>query len=76
MLNASRCRLQAERYARLAEAALDVNAQRLYRRLEFLWREMTPVADDYDRWADDHSKRRLYEMIDVAAEVSRKASVS
>jgi hypothetical protein len=72
MSNASRCRALAADYARRAEKASEPAARRAFLRLEALWRDMAPLAEDYDRWNDQSSKERLYEMIDAAAEVRRK----
>jgi hypothetical protein len=74
MSNASRCRAIAADYARRAKEAPDPAAQRAFRRLEFLWRDMAPLAENFDRWSDPRSKEQLYEMLDVAAEVRRKVA--
>jgi hypothetical protein len=74
MTNASRCRAIAADFARRAEAARDPEARRTFRRLEFLWRDMAPLAESFDRWSDPHSKERLYAMVDAAAEVRRKVA--
>ena len=50
MLNASRCRSMSADYARRAAEARDPAAQRAFRRLEILWREMAPLAENFDRW--------------------------
>ena len=74
MWNAARCRTIAADYARRAVEARDPAARRAFRRLEFLWRDMAPLAENLDRWSDPASKERLYEMIDAAAEVRRKVA--
>jgi len=74
MSNAARCRAIAADYARRADAARDPAARRAFRHLEFLWRDMAPLAENFDRWSDPTSKERLYEMIDAAAEVRRKVA--
>ena len=74
MSNASRCRAIAADYARRAQEANDPAARRTFLRLEALWRDMAPLAEDYDRWSDPGSKERLYQMIDAAAEVRRKVA--
>jgi len=74
MSNASRCRAIAADYARRAEKASEPAGRRAFLRLEALWREMGPLAEDFDRWSDPGSKERLYEMIDAAAEVRRKVA--
>jgi hypothetical protein len=74
MLNASRCRRVAAEYARRADEAGDIEERRALRRLEFLWRDMAPLAESFDRWSDPRSKERLYEMLDAAAEVRRKVA--
>ena len=74
MLNASRCRRIAADYARQAAEASDQEARRAFRRLEFLWRDMAPLAENFDRWSDEISKERIFEMIDAAAEVRRKVA--
>jgi hypothetical protein len=74
MSNASRCRAVAADYARRAQETSDPAARRTFLRLEALWRDMSPLAEDYDRWSDPSSKERLYRMIDAAAEVRRKVA--
>ena len=74
MSNASRCHAIAADYARRAEAASDPTARSAYRRLEALWRDMAPLAENFDRWSDEGSKERIYEMIDVVAEFRRKVA--
>jgi hypothetical protein len=74
MLNASRCRSIAADYARCAKEARDPAAQRAFRRLEMLWREMAPLAENFDRWSDPRAKERIYEMIDAVAEIKRKVA--
>jgi hypothetical protein len=74
MWNAAHCRTIAADYARRAEAAMDPAAKRAFRRLEFLWRDMAPIAENFDRRSDPTAKERLYEMIDAAAEVRRKVA--
>jgi hypothetical protein len=73
MSNASRCRLIAANYAKLAEQAVDAEARRAFRRLEFLWRDMERLAENFDRWSDPRSKEKIYEMIDAVGEYRRKA---
>ena len=74
MSNAERCRAIAADYARHADAARDPAAKRAFRRLEFMWRDMAPLAENFDRWSDPSSKERLYEMIDAAAELRREVA--
>lgn len=74
MSNAARCREIADEYARRAKRTDDPAARRVFLRLEAVWRDMTPVAEDYDRWSDASSKERLYEMIDAAAALKRKVA--
>ncbi len=74
MSNASRCRAIAANYARQAAAASDPDARRAFRRLEFLWRDMAPLAENFDRWSDEGSKERIYAMIDAVAEMRRKVA--
>jgi len=74
MSNALRCRAIAAGYARRAGEASDPAARRTFLRLEALWRDMAPLAEDYDRWSDPGSKERLYQMIDAAAAVRRKVA--
>ena len=57
-----------------ARAARDPEERRAYRRLEALWRDITPLAENFDRWSDPRSKERIYEMIDAVAEVRRKVA--
>jgi hypothetical protein len=71
MSNAARCRAIAADYARRAAEARDPAARRTFRRLEFMWRDMAPLAENFDRWSDPSSKERLYELIDAAAEDRR-----
>jgi hypothetical protein len=61
-------------YARRAAQARDPAAQRAFRRLEILWREMAPLAENFDRWSDPRAKERIYEMIDAVAEIRRKVA--
>lgn len=72
MSNASRCHLIAAHYAKLAAAATDPEARRAFRRLEFLWRDMEPLAENFDRWSDPRSKEQIYEMIDAVGEYRRR----
>ena len=74
MLNASRCRSIAAGYTQRARKARDPTAQRAFRRLEMLWREMAPLAESFDRWSDPRAKERIYEMIDAVAEVRRNVA--
>jgi len=74
MWNAARCRAIAAGYARRAQEARDPGAKRAFRRLEFLWRDMAPLAENFDRWSDQSSKEQLYRMIDAAAEVRRNVA--
>ena len=74
MSNAARCRAIAADYARRAREARDPAVKRAFHRLEFLWRDMAPLAENYDRWSDPTAKERIYEMIDAAAEVRRKVA--
>lgn len=72
MSNASRCRSIAAHYSELARRATDPDLRSSYRRLETLWREMTPLAENYDRESDPDAKERIYEMIDAVADERRK----
>jgi hypothetical protein len=72
MSNASRCRSIAAHYSELVERTRDPELKRSYRRLEILWREMTPLAETYDRESDPHAKEQIYEMIDAVAEQRRR----
>ena len=74
MSNASRCRSIAAHYAKLAAEATDPEARRAFRRLEFLWRDMEPLAENFDRWSDPRSKEQIYEMIDAVGEYRRKVA--
>jgi hypothetical protein len=74
MSNASRCRSIAVNYAKLAERATDPEARRAFRRLEFLWRDMEPLAENFDRWSDPRAKEKIYEMIDVVGEYRRRVA--
>jgi hypothetical protein len=74
MSNAARCRAIAADYACRANAARDPAAKRAFRRLEFMWRDMALLAENYDRWSDPTAKERIYEMIDAAAEVRREVA--
>ena len=74
MSNASRCLQTAAHYAELAERAADAEPTRVYRRLEKLWRDMAPLAEDFDRRSDPQAKARLYEMIDAVGEYRRKVA--
>ena len=74
MSNASRCRAVAADYARRALQTSDPSAQRAFLRLEALWRDMAPLAEDFDRWSDPRSKERLYELIDQAGAIRRKVA--
>jgi hypothetical protein len=71
MSNASRCRVIAADYARRAREARDASTKLAFARLERLWREMAPLAENVDRASDPLAKERLYQMIDAAAEVRR-----
>lgn len=74
MSNASRCRSIAANYAKLAAQAADPEAGRALRRLEFLWRDVEPLAENFDRWSDPRSKERIYEMVDAVGEYRRKVA--
>jgi len=74
MSNASRCLQTAAHYAELAEQAADAELTRVYRRLELLWRDMAPLAEDFDRRNDPSAKERLYEMIEAVGEYRRKVA--
>ena len=74
MSNATRCRRVADDYAERARAARDPEERRAFCRLETLWRDIAPLAENFDRWSDPRSKERIYEMIDAAAEVRRKVA--
>jgi hypothetical protein len=74
MSNASRCRAIAADYARRAETADDPDERRAFRRLEFLWRDMAPLAENFDRWSDPASKEEIYALIDAVGEVRRKVA--
>jgi hypothetical protein len=74
MSNASRCRAIAAYYAELAERVGDAEKKRACRRLEFLWRDIAPLAENYDRWSDPRSKERIYEMIDAVGEYRRRVA--
>ena len=71
MSNASRCRSIAVNYAKLAQRATDPEAKRAFRRLEFLWRDMEPLAESFDRFSDPRAKERIYDMIDAVGEYRR-----
>ena len=74
MSNASRCRSIAAYYATRAEAVSDPEAKRACWRLEALWRDIAPLAANFDRWSDPRSKELIYAMIDSAAEARRKVA--
>jgi hypothetical protein len=74
MSNASRCRLAAARYARLAEAACNAEIGRAYRRLELLWLDMAPLAESFDRRSDEKAKQKIYELMDAVQEVRLKVA--
>ena len=74
MSNASRCLSRAARYEGLADRAEDPEIRRALSALAAIWREMEPVAADYDRAPDPLSKERIYAMIDVIAEERRKVA--
>jgi hypothetical protein len=74
MSNASRCLHTAAHYAELAEGAADSELMRVYRRLEQLWRDMAPLAADFDRRSDPAAKERLYKMVDAVGEYRRKVA--
>ena len=72
MSNASRCRSIAANYAKLAQRASDPESRRAFRRLEFLWRDMEPLAENFDRFSDPRAKDKIYEMIDAVGEFRRR----
>jgi len=72
--NASRCLFRAARYAMLAERAEDPELRRAFRALAEIWREMEPLAADYDRRPDPLAKQRIYELIDAIAVEQRKVA--
>jgi hypothetical protein len=74
MSNASRCRATAATYARLARTTPQAELRRSYQALERLWLQMAPLAEDFDRDADDGSKVRIYEMMDAVAAEQRKVA--
>ncbi len=74
MTNASLCLSRAARYARLAELAEDPEVRRACRALADIWREMEPLAADFDRESDQLSKLRIYELIDAIAVEQRKVA--
>lgn len=74
MLNATRCRRLAADYAKRARETTDPEVRRALRRLELLWRDMAPLAENFDRSIDARSKERIFAMIDAAAEVRRKVA--
>ncbi len=74
MTNASRCLSRATRYAKLAERAQDPEIRRACRALAEIWREMEPLAADFDREPDPLSKQRIYELIDAIAVEQRKVA--
>ena len=63
MSNASRCRARAARYASLATTTEKGEARRGYETLASLWREITPLADRFDRLSDESAKARIYELM-------------
>lgn len=73
MSNASRCRVAAERYARLAESASG-EAKRVYAKLQALWLEMTPLAESFDRASDQGVKQRIYEMMGTIEHVRQEVA--
>ncbi len=74
MANASRCLTRAIRYARLAERAEDPEIRRTCRALSAIWRDIVPVAADFDHRSDPLSKQRIYELIDAIAAEQRKVA--
>lgn len=74
MSNASRCQKLAAHYARLASEAVDMEEKLSYRRLERLWRDIAPLAENFDRLSDPLAKERIYEMVDAVAEHRRKVA--
>jgi hypothetical protein len=74
MSNASRCLSRAARYEGLAGRAEDPEIRRACRALAAIWREMEPLAADYDREPDPYAKERIYALIDVIAAEQRKVA--
>lgn len=74
MSNASRCLSRADRYAMLAECAEDPEIRRACSALAAIWREMEPLAADFDRRPDPLSKQRIYELIDAVAVEQQKVA--
>jgi hypothetical protein len=74
MSNASRCLSRAARYAKLAERAEDPEIRRAYRALAEIWRQIAPLAADFDRALDPLLKQRIYELVDAIAVEERKVA--
>jgi hypothetical protein len=74
MSNASRCRATAARYAKLAEAATEEGARRVYRNLEQLWLAMAERAESFDRASDGEAKEQIYAMIDAVEHLRQKVA--
>jgi hypothetical protein len=74
MTNASRCLSRAARYAKLAERAEDPEIRRACRALAKVWREMEPLAADFDRAPGQLSKQRIYDLIDAIAVEQRRVA--
>ncbi|HEX9906296.1 MAG TPA: hypothetical protein VGA77_15180 [Propylenella sp.] len=74
MSNASRCRARAAQFARLAEKSPEMRERLAYRKLERLWLEMEPLAENFDRDPDGSAKQRIYEIIGAVEAVQRKVA--
>jgi hypothetical protein len=74
MTNASRCLSRAARYEGLADSTANAESRRAFRALAAIWREMEPLAADYDRDPDPSAKERIYALIDVIAAEERKVA--
>ena len=74
MSNAPRCRLIAAHYAKLAAGATNPETRRAFRRLEFIWRDMEPLAENFDRFSDPRAKEKIYAMIDAVGEYRRRVA--
>jgi len=74
MSNASRCLSRAALYDGLADRSDDQETRRAFRALAAIWREIEPLAANYDREPDPQSKERIYALIDVIALQQRKVA--
>ncbi len=59
---------------KLAERAEDPEIRRACRALADIWREIEPLAANFDRVPDPLSKQRIYELIDAIAVEQRKVA--